>query len=153
MKKITRECLHCSNPITGIPDKDNLGYYMYCLDCDASFDVDVVNLEDLRKYIAKLTPDKFYNKHFQNRDTFVCYMFVDNELRQILDCFFDNHDDTKYTPFIKFLYDEDYVFDTTDDLAYVIELHLSNEIVRISDLMLNNTLKDMIQYLRHLCIS
>ena len=66
---------------------------------------------------------------------------------------FDNHDDTKYTPFIKFLYDEDYVFDETDDLAYVIELHLANEIVRISDLMLNNTLKDMIQYLRHLCIS
>ena len=42
MKKITRECLHCSNPITGIPDKDNMGYYMYCLDCDASFDVDLL---------------------------------------------------------------------------------------------------------------
>ena len=40
-----------------------------------------------------------------------------------------------------------------DDLAYVIELHLANKIVRISDLMLNNTLKDMIQYLRHLCIA
>ena len=152
MKYITRECLHCSNLITDIPDKDNLGYYMYCMDCDATFDVDVVNLEDLRKYVHSITPDKIYNKHFQNKDTFVCYMFVDKELRDILDVFFDD-DNEKHIPFLKFLYDEDYVFDTTDDLAFVIELHLSKKIIRITDLMLNNTLKDLILYLRHQCIS
>lgn len=148
MRKITRECLHCSNPVTGIPDKDNLGYYMYCLDCNASFDVDVVNLEDLRKYISKLTPDKFYDKHFQNCDIFVCYMFVDNELRDILDCFFDKQDDLTLSPFIKILFDIDYIFNETDDLAYVIELHLSEQIIRITDLMLNNTLKTLVQTMK-----
>lgn len=152
MKKITRECLHCSNPITGIPDKDNMGYYMYCLDCDASFDVDVVNLEDLRKYVIKLTPEKFFNKYFQNPDTFVCYMWVDEELKKILDYFFEEYNKS-YAPFIKILYDEDYVFETTDDLAYVIELHLSDKIVRITDLMLNNTLKELVGFLRNQCIA
>lgn len=152
MKKITRECLHCSNPITGIPDKDNMGYYMYCLDCDASFDVDVVNLEDLRKYVIKLTPEKFFNKYFQNPDTFVCYMWVDEELKNILDYFFEEYNKS-YAPFIKILYDEDYVFETTDDLAYVIELHLSDKIVRITDLMLNNTLKELVGFLKNQCIA
>ena len=153
MKKNTRECLHCSNPVTGVPDKDNMGYYMYCLDCDPSFDVDVVNLEDLRKYVVKLTPEKFFDKYFENRDTFTCKMFVDNELREILDYFFDEQDDLTLSPFIKILFDEDYVFETTDDLAYVIELHLSDKIIRITDLMLNNTLKELVGFLRNQCIA
>ena len=152
MKKITRTCPYCSNSITDIPDKDNLGYYMYCLDCDTSFDVDVINLEDLRKYVSTLTPERFWDKHFQNPDTFVCKMFVDNKLREILDIFFDGQDDLTLSPFIKILFDEDYVFETTDDLAYVIELHLSDKIVRITDLMLNNTLKHLVQDLRDMCI-
>ena len=79
-------------------------------------------------------------------------MFVDNKLREILDVFFDGQDDLTLSPFIKILFDEDYVFETTDDLAYVIELHLSDKIVRITDLMLNNTLKHLVQDLRDMCI-
>lgn len=148
MKKITRECSYCGNPITDTPDKDNLGYYMYCLDCDASFDVDVVDLEKLRKYVSKLTPEKFFDRYYENVDVFTCKIFVDNELRNILDIFFDNQDDLTLSPFVKILFDEDYVFETTDDLAYVIELHLSNKIIRITDLMLNNTLKKLVQDMR-----
>ncbi len=152
MKKITRNCPCCSNSITDIPDKDNLGYYMYFLDCDTSFDVDVINLEDLRKYVSTLKPERFWDKYFENPDTFTCKMFVDNKLREILDVFFDGQDDLTLSPFIKILFDEDYVFETTDDLAYVIELHLSDKIVRITDLMLNNTLKHLVQDLRDMCI-
>ena len=148
MKKITRTCPYCSNLITDTPDKDNLGYYMYCLDCDASFDVDVVDLNKLYNYTLNLTTDKFFDRYYENVDTFTCKMFVDNELREILDCFFDNQNDLTLSPFIKFLFDEDYVFNETDDLAYVIELHLSDKIVRITDLMLNNTLKNLIQQMK-----
>ena len=106
----------------------------------------------MRKYILKLTPEKFFDKYFQNPDTFVCCMWVDEELKNILDYFFEEYNKS-YTPFIKILYDEDYVFDTTDDLAYVIELHLSDKIVRITDLMLNNTLKELIGFLKNQCIA
>ena len=77
MKKITKTCPYCSNLITDTPDKDNLGYYMYCLDCDASFDVDVVDLNKLHNYTLTLTTDKFFNRYYENVDTFTCKMFVD----------------------------------------------------------------------------
>lgn len=148
MKKIIRECPYCSKTIVDTPDKDNLGYYMYCLDCDSSFDVDVVDLEALRKYVLKLTSENFFDRYYENVDTFTCKMFVDNELRNILNVFFNYQDDLTLSPFIKILFDEDYVFEETDDLAYVIELHLSDKIIRITDLMLNNTLKQLVQDMR-----
>ena len=148
MKKIIREWPYCSKTIVDTPDKDNLGYYMYCLDCNSSFDVDVVDLEALRKYVLKLTSENFFDRYYENVDTFTCKMFVDNELRNILNVFFDYQDNLTLSPFIKILFDEDYVFEETDDLAYVIELHLSDKIIRITDLMLNNTLKQLVQDMR-----